>query len=252
MFLTRGRLQKDDWKTNSEKYLENKQYVEVLYFETDSIPNWLDKYENLETIGRFETRKINYIPSSISNLKKLKRLVLAEAKLDSLPKFIGNITSLEKISIHDNNLQNLPNTIGNLSHLDSLFVSDNKINKLPESFGNLKKLVHLDISHNKLSSLPKSFNELMIAGDDLKKLKDELTKMNISFYINSPTNQQFPILPDDVLDKLREKYSFAYQARVDETHSAVRFCTCWATKEENVEASITFNHCIIRLIIEYL
>ena len=48
---------KDDWKTNSEKYLENKQYVEVLYFETDSIPNWIDKYENLETIGRFETRK---------------------------------------------------------------------------------------------------------------------------------------------------------------------------------------------------
>lgn len=37
-----------------------------------------------------------------------------------------------------------------------------------------------------------------------EKLKDELTKMNISFYINSPTNQQFPILPDDVLDKLRE------------------------------------------------
>ena len=104
---------KDDWKTNSEKYLENKQYVEVLYFETDSIPNWIDKYENLETIGRFETRKINYIPSSISNLKKLKSLVLAEAKLDSLPKFIGNITSLEKISIHDNNLQNPPNTIRN-------------------------------------------------------------------------------------------------------------------------------------------
>ena len=78
-----------------------------------------------------------------------------------------------------------------------------------------------------------------------EKLKDELTKMNISFYINSPTNQQFPILPDDVLDKLREKYSFAYQARVDETHSAVRFCTCWATKEENVEALLADIRAII-------
>ena len=78
-----------------------------------------------------------------------------------------------------------------------------------------------------------------------EKLKDELTKMNISFYINSPTNQQFPILSDDVLDKLREKYSFAYQARVDETHSAVRFCTCWATKEENVEALLTDIRAII-------
>lgn len=69
-----------------------------------------------------------------------------------------------------------------------------------------------------------------------EKLKDELTKMGVAFYVNSPSNQQFPILPDAVLEKLGEKYAYAYQARVDESHSAVRFCTCWATKEENVDA----------------
>ena len=53
------------------------------------------------------------------------------------------------------------------------------------------------------------------------------------------------VLPDDVLDKLREKYSFAYQARVDATHSAVRFCTCWATKEENVDALLADIRAII-------
>ncbi len=68
------------------------------------------------------------------------------------------------------------------------------------------------------------------------KLKDELIKIGIRFYIDSPTNQQFPILPDAALLKLSEKYTWAYQARVDETHSAVRFCTCWATKEEHVDA----------------
>ena len=78
-----------------------------------------------------------------------------------------------------------------------------------------------------------------------EKLKDELTKMGVTFYIDSPTNQQFPVLPDSVLDKLREKYSFAYQARVDETHSAVRFCTCWATKEENVDALLADIRAII-------
>ena len=62
-----------------------------------------------------------------------------------------------------------------------------------------------------------------------------LTKMGVKFYIDSPTNQQFPILPDAVLAELKKKYSFAYQERMDETHSAVRFCTCWATKEENVD-----------------
>ena len=72
-----------------------------------------------------------------------------------------------------------------------------------------------------------------------EKLKDELTKMGVRFYIDSPSNQQFPILPDAVLEKLRENYTFAYQARVDETHSAVRFCTCWATKEENVDVLLS-------------
>lgn len=72
-----------------------------------------------------------------------------------------------------------------------------------------------------------------------EKLRDELTKMEIAFYIDSPTNQQFPILPDTILEKLKENYTFAYQARVDQNHSAVRFCTCWATKEENVDALLS-------------
>lgn len=70
-------------------------------------------------------------------------------------------------------------------------------------------------------------------------MRDELTKMGVKFYIDSPTNQQFPILPDTVLEKLKENYSYAYQARMDETHSAVRFCTSWATKEENVDRLLT-------------
>lgn len=69
-----------------------------------------------------------------------------------------------------------------------------------------------------------------------EKLKDELIKMGVEFYVDSPSNQQFPILPDGVLEKLQEKYSYAYQERVDDAHSAVRFCTSWATKEENVDA----------------
>ena len=66
-------------------------------------------------------------------------------------------------------------------------------------------------------------------------IKDELTKMGISFYVDSPTNQQFPILPDSLLENLGKKYAFEFQAKTDDAHSAVRFCTCWATKEENVD-----------------
>lgn len=41
-------------------------------------------------------------------------------------------------------------------------------------------------------------------------------------------------MPDYVLDELRKKYGFAYLRREDETHSTVRFCTSWATREEDV------------------
>ena len=56
--------------------------------------------------------------------------------------------------------------------------------------------------------------------------------------IASPSNQQFPILPNAVLEKLSESYAFEFNKKIDDTHSAVRFCTSWATKEENVDALI--------------
>lgn len=52
---------------------------------------------------------------------------------------------------------------------------------------------------------------------------------------DSKTNQQFPILPDAMLEKLQEKYAFDFWEKADEGHTVVRVCTSWATKEENVE-----------------
>ena len=69
-----------------------------------------------------------------------------------------------------------------------------------------------------------------------EKLKDELTAAGVTFMVDSPSNQQFPILPDRVLEELRKKYSFEFNGKADENHSAVRFCTSWATKEENIDA----------------
>lgn len=68
--------------------------------------------------------------------------------------------------------------------------------------------------------------------DELRKTFDEL---KVPYFVENTTNQIFPILPDEVLEKLKQKFAFSYMNRVDEVHSAVRFCTSWATKEENVE-----------------
>jgi threonine aldolase len=69
-----------------------------------------------------------------------------------------------------------------------------------------------------------------------KLLKEGLEDAGYNFYANSPTNQLFVIVPNEKLEQIKEKYSYEYQMPYDETSSVVRFCTSWATKEENVLA----------------
>ncbi len=66
-------------------------------------------------------------------------------------------------------------------------------------------------------------------------IREAFAEKGFSFRYNSMTNQQFPILPNEVLSILGEKYSYSFWEKVDAKHSAVRFCTSWATKKENVE-----------------
>lgn len=70
------------------------------------------------------------------------------------------------------------------------------------------------------------------------KLKRAMIEMGVPLMIDSPTNQQFPILPDDLLDALKRDYSYATIERVDDAHTAVRFCTSWATREADVDSLI--------------
>lgn len=70
------------------------------------------------------------------------------------------------------------------------------------------------------------------------KLREAFTQAGFPFLVENQTNQIFPVIPDSVLKKLGENYGYTYQERVDETHSAVRFCTSWATKEDNIDRLI--------------
>ena len=67
-------------------------------------------------------------------------------------------------------------------------------------------------------------------------LKAGLKEKGYEFFMDSDTNQQFIIVEDAKLQEIRQKYGVTYQERYDETHSVIRLCTSWATKEENVKA----------------
>ncbi|MEG2839391.1 MAG: beta-eliminating lyase-related protein [Lachnospiraceae bacterium] len=72
------------------------------------------------------------------------------------------------------------------------------------------------------------------AVDMAMKIKEAFAKKGYQFLYDSYTNQQFPIIPNEVLKKLSETYAYGFWETVGDTHTAVRFCTSWATKEEQV------------------
>ena len=68
------------------------------------------------------------------------------------------------------------------------------------------------------------------------RLRDGFLACGYPMLFHSVTNQQYPILPDALLARLDEKYTYCYWQRVDDTHSAVRFCASPFTTEERVDA----------------
>ena len=67
------------------------------------------------------------------------------------------------------------------------------------------------------------------------KLSGGIKTSGYGFLSPPTTNQIFPILPNAVVDRLREKYGFHVWAPADDGHSVIRLVTSWATKEDAVD-----------------
>ena len=79
------------------------------------------------------------------------------------------------------------------------------------------------------------FNISKNAIDMAMKIKKAFCENGYKFLYDSSTNQQFPIISNEELAKLSQKYSFSLWEKIDENNSAVRFCTSWATKQQDVD-----------------
>lgn len=67
------------------------------------------------------------------------------------------------------------------------------------------------------------------------KLKEILTSRGYKTFIDSPTNQQFFILPNEVISKLKPGCSFEYWGAPGEKESKVRFVTGWSTTPADLD-----------------
>ena len=68
------------------------------------------------------------------------------------------------------------------------------------------------------------------------QIRDCLDGLGVRYLVPGISNQIFPILPDKVLDELGKKFMFTEMERIDKENRCVRFCTSWASTEENVHA----------------
>ena len=71
------------------------------------------------------------------------------------------------------------------------------------------------------------------------KLKDGFRSKGYSLLLDSPTNQQYVILNKEQFARLGQDFKFCVWEPVDEEHTAVRFATSWATREEDVDTLLS-------------
>lgn len=70
------------------------------------------------------------------------------------------------------------------------------------------------------------------------KIGETLEKLGFKFLNKPSSNQIFPILSNDLIENLSEKFLFYVWTEIDDNTSAIRLVTSWATKEEMVDLFI--------------
>lgn len=73
------------------------------------------------------------------------------------------------------------------------------------------------------------------ANEYAEQIREVMAEKGYRFVAPNHTNQIFVVLPNEHLEKLSERFVSSFDSQVDEGHSLVRFCTSWATTEENVK-----------------
>lgn len=69
-------------------------------------------------------------------------------------------------------------------------------------------------------------------------LKQGFVSKGYKLFLDSPTNQQFFVLPNDVMDRISKVATFEMWGPRGEKETTVRFVTSWATRQEDVEELI--------------
>ena len=67
------------------------------------------------------------------------------------------------------------------------------------------------------------------------RMRDIFRKKGYQFLVESPTNQQFVIIDNELTARLAQKVQFSHFGQTDHHHTICRFVTSWATTDEDID-----------------
>ncbi|WP_179354721.1 leucine-rich repeat domain-containing protein [Winogradskyella vidalii] len=170
---------------DTEKYLSLLKWLidlNVVYGYRDTELDLTDK-ETIALIRDIKkldlaNKKLERLPNSINLFTNLEEFQLQSNNLTELPKEICQLENLKKIELQGNQLNDLPRCFRKLKNLNSLFLNNNSFNFAPDCIGELLNLRALHLSGNSISELPTSY--------------ENLTNIQI-FYMSSNNFNELPI-----------------------------------------------------------
>ncbi|TND05549.1 MAG: hypothetical protein FD123_3629 [Bacteroidetes bacterium] len=118
---------------------------------------------SLEELIMYKT-KIDTLPKSFGDLKKLKTCYMIDCGITSLPATIGNLTALETLVLDNNGLTALPKEIGRMKNLGYLSLQNNKLTQVDERICFLQNLAILDLRGNSISDYDAAVLKVLLPG----------------------------------------------------------------------------------------
>lgn len=76
------------------------------------------------------------------------------------------------------------------------------------------------------------------ANETAARIREALFTNGYDIYIDSPTNQIFPVVTPEKAAELSENVEYGFMETLDDGRQVIRFCTSWATTMEDVDKLI--------------
>ncbi len=69
-----------------------------------------------------------------------------------------------------------------------------------------------------------------------EEMKRILKSHGLNLLMETPTNQQFPVVENRLLERLQDHVAVSFWEKMDDAHTVVRLATSWSTKESDLAA----------------